>query len=308
LTTLCSPRSIRGTAIEIAWTTAHLVTYPFGLARDRARDPAERYTLTGLTPVHRGLLLGDVAAAGTPILLVHGVFDNRSVFTLLRRGLRRRGFGRVRTMNFPVYTHDVRAAARRLAVEVEQLVAETGYERIHVIGHSLGGLAARYYVQRLGGAARVHTVVTLGSPHGGTQLARLVPGPIFRQLRPGSDVVAELAEPAPGCTTRFLAFWTDLDALVTPKAAATIEHPDLIARNVLVPGAGHMSMPIDGRVIHQICTTLAHLDHDGALVTAGVTSISRPRRRRRSHLLDRRVPQQQALGSLLESKVDGRLS
>ena len=48
-----------------------------------------------LRPVHRGLIVGDVEAAGTPILLVHGVVDNRSVFTVLRRGLRRRGFGRV---------------------------------------------------------------------------------------------------------------------------------------------------------------------------------------------------------------------
>ena len=43
-------------------------------------------------------------------------------------------------------------------------MAETGFERIHVIGHSLGGLIARYYVTRLGGDARVHTLVTLGTP------------------------------------------------------------------------------------------------------------------------------------------------
>ena len=42
-------------------------------------------------------MIGDVEAAGTPILLVHGMVDNRSIFTLLRRGLRRRGFGRVLT-------------------------------------------------------------------------------------------------------------------------------------------------------------------------------------------------------------------
>jgi len=51
------------------------------------------------------------AAAGTPILLVHGLIDNRSVFTLLRRTLRRRGFGRVLTVNYSPFTPDVRAAA-----------------------------------------------------------------------------------------------------------------------------------------------------------------------------------------------------
>ena len=60
--------------------------------------------------------------------------DNRSIFTLLRLGLRRRGFGRVTSMNYSPFTADVRVAAAQLAEEVEALVAETGYERIHVVG------------------------------------------------------------------------------------------------------------------------------------------------------------------------------
>ncbi|HVA61241.1 MAG TPA: alpha/beta fold hydrolase [Mycobacteriales bacterium] len=274
--TVCSPTGIRGTAVEFAWTAAHLATYPLGVARERASEAtrSDLYTLAGLPPVQRGLLLGDVEAAGTPILLIHGIMDNRSVFTLLQRGLSRRGFGRVRTLNYQVFTHDIRSAARRLAAEVEQLAVDSGHERIHVIGHSLGGLIARYYVQRLGGDERVHTVVTLGSPHAGTQLARLAPGRLLRQLRPDSDVIAELAEPAPGCRTRFVAFWTDLDGVILPKHSARIDHPDLAARNIFVRGVGHLSMPIHRQVIHEICSTLAHLDSDGGLRTAGVTNIS----------------------------------
>ena len=56
--------------------------------------------------------------------------------------------------------------------------------------------------------------------------------------------MAELAEPAPGCRTRFLAVWSDLDQMIVPKRAARIDHPDLDARNVLVRGVGHMSLPI----------------------------------------------------------------
>jgi hypothetical protein len=83
----------------------------------------------------------------------------------------------------------------------------------------------------------------------------------------------ELAEPAPGLRTRFVAFWSDLDQLVVPKASGRIDHPDLSARNVLLRGVGHMSLPIDGRVVREITTLLAHLDADGATVTAGVTPI-----------------------------------
>jgi pimeloyl-ACP methyl ester carboxylesterase len=269
--TLLSPAGLRGSAVEVAWVAAHVVTYPLGMTQEKVRNDLDEYTLEKLPPVRRGLIIGDVEAAGTPILLLHGFVDNRSIFTLLRRALRRRGFGRIWTMNYHVLTSDVRDAARRLAQTVEMICEQTGYERIHVIGHSMGGLIARYYVQRMGGDARVHTLVTLGSPHAGTRAAHLLPRGVCRQMTPGSDVVRELRSPAPGCRTRFVSFWSDLDALISPKAAAKVEHPDLSVRNVFVRGAGHMSLPIDGRVTREIAATLAHLDHDGTAVSLGVT-------------------------------------
>jgi triacylglycerol lipase len=273
---LLSPTGLRGTAVEVAWVAAHAALYPLGVLAERARIDAPR-DLAKLSPVQRGLLIGDVEAAGTPILLVHGMVDNRSIFTLLRRGLRRRGFGRVLTLNYSPLTNDVRTAAERLAAHVELLCAETGFERVHVIGHSMGGMIARYYVQRLGGDERVHTLVTLGAPHTGTLAAHLVPSRLARQLRPDSDVVAELQGPAPGCRTRFLAVWSDLDQMIVPRRAARLEHPDLMARNVLVRGVGHMSLPINRRAVHEISVTLAHLDPTGETLTAGVTSIESDR-------------------------------
>ncbi|MHB2022088.1 MAG: esterase/lipase family protein [Mycobacteriales bacterium] len=247
----------RGLAVELAWTGAHLATYPFGIARERGGRAAERFGLAGMGPAQRGLLHTDLEAAGTPILLVHGVLDNRSVFARLRRGLRRRGFDRIRTVNYPVYTRDVRMAASRLAADVEEYATDTGYEQIHVIGHSLGGLLARYYVQRLEGDARVRTLVTLATPHSGTRLARLAPGGVLRQLTPDSDVIRELAEPAPTCRTRFVALWTGLDEMIRPASGARIEHPDLLATNVEIPGVGHLAMPAEGRVIHAVAEALA---------------------------------------------------
>ena len=275
--TLCTPAGLRGAGTEVAWVAAHSVLYPLGVLNEKgrpdARASADRFTLADLPPVQRGLLLGDVVAAGTPILLVHGLVDNRSVFTLLRRTLRRRGFGRVQTVNYSPFTQDVRTAAERLARLVEKTCEETGYERVHVVGHSLGGVIARYYVQRMGGDARVHTLCTLGSPHAGTWAAHLLPNRLVRQLRPGSDVMQELAAPVASCRTRFVAFWSDLDQLIVPKASARIDHPDLTVRNVQLRGVGHMSLPIDGRVVHEIATLLAHLDEDGTTRTAGVTRI-----------------------------------
>ena len=109
----------------------------------------------------------------------------------------------------------------------------------------------------------VATLVTLGTPHQGTLAARLFPNRLVRQLRPGSDVIEELAEPA-SCATRILAFHSDVDQLIVPARNAQVEHPDLTAVNVLVKGVGHNSLPINGRIVHETCTWLA--------VSAGVTS------------------------------------
>lgn len=270
--TLLSATTARGVAVEAAWITAHVAMYPLGVVEEQLRLQQERHSLEGLPPAQRGLLVGDVEAAGTPIVLVHGIFDNRSIFTLLRRGLHRRGFGSTYALNYSALTEDVRTVAARLGTLIEQVCGETGHERVHVIGHSLGGLIGRYLVQRLGGDERVHTLVTLGSPHQGTLPAHIVPLEIARQMRIDGDLIAELAEPAPGCRTRFVAFWSDIDQLVIPQSHARVEHPDLRARNVLVRGVGHLSLPVDGRVVREIATTLALLDEPGAADAQGSAS------------------------------------
>jgi hypothetical protein len=255
------PRVATGVAREAGWVTAHLVTYPFGLINEANAKPSRRHDLVGLSPHQRSLVHYAVDAAATPILLVHGIVDNHTIFAPLERALRRRGFTDLSSFDYGVLTTDVRATAADLAVAVEKLVAESGAEKVHVIGHSLGGLITRYYVQRMGGHERVHTVVTLGTPHQGTVLARAAALlPLVRQLRPGSDLIEELNAPAPDCDTRFIAFYSDLDQLILPSRNARIEHPDLRARNVAVRGIGHMSLTNDGGIAFQIAAALAHLD------------------------------------------------
>jgi triacylglycerol lipase len=258
--TLLSAATVKGVAIEAAWVTAHVAMYPLGIVEEQVRIQQERHSLEGLPPTQRGLLVGDIVAAGTPIVLVHGIFDNRSIFTLLRRGLHRRGFGSTYALNYSPWTDDIRSMAARLGDLVAQVCDETGHEQVHVIGHSMGGLIGRYLVQRMGGDDLVHTLVTLGTPHSGTLPAHVVPLELARQMRIGGALINELAEPAPGCRTRMLVIWSDIDQLVIPQAHGRLDHPDLKARNVLIRGVGHLSLPVDGRVIREIGTTLALLD------------------------------------------------
>lgn len=259
--TFGSPAGLRGLAVEWAWLGAHLALYPAGLLHEQFVATGDGYRTDALPPERRSLVVTDVAAAGIPILLVHGIMDNRSVFTVFRRALRRRGFGSVHAVNYSLFTGDVRTAAHELRGHVERLQELTGAEYVHIVGHSLGGMIARYYVQRLGGADVVDTLVTLGSPHTGTLSAYLMPTPLAAQLRPGSELLTELAEPAPGCPTRFLVVSSRMDQMIVPQRNARLTHPDLHVEQLELRDVGHLSLPIDPRSVHWVVSALARSDH-----------------------------------------------
>ena len=256
LRSVVSPAALAGTLTELAWVGAHALLYPLGARAERLRpDPGYRPGVQ--PPAVRARFADDPLAARVPVVLVHGLVDNRSVFSVMRRGLRRRGFAQVRSWNYSPLLRDVETAAAALGRHLERVCQDTGHERVHVVAHSLGGLVARYLVQRLGGDARVDSLVTLGTPHGGSRWAHVLPTPLVRQLRPGSPLLQELAAPAPGCRTRVTAVYSDLDQMVVPAASGRCDHPDLGVRNVLVRGVGHMSLPIHRTVLDEIAATLA---------------------------------------------------
>ena len=274
------PAGMRGLAVELAYTALHLSVYPWGLLDEALRPGgvhAHHRTET-LSPGERSLLVSDLDGSTTPVLLVHGIVDNRSIFHYLARALRRRGHGTVQAVNYSpmtAFTGDIRVAARDLGDHVERLCAVAGVDRVHVVGHSLGGLIARYYVQRLGGDARVDTLVTLGSPHRGSMIAHLLPPTLVsRQLQPGSDLLRELDEPAPGCRTRFLAVWSRMDQLIIPQRNARLSHPDLQVENVQRDHVGHMAMTIDPEVVHLVACTLARTRSSRRRVGAAATAVA----------------------------------
>jgi len=273
LRALCTPTTLTGGLTEMAWAGAHVLMYPFGRRAEQLRLDG-RFRPGVQPPSVRALFADDPLAARIPVLLVHGLVDNRSVFAVMRRSLRRRGFSTVCSWNYSPLLGDVAEGAADLAEKVERICEETGHERVHVVGHSLGGLIARYYVQRLGGSRRVDELVTLGTPHQGSRWAHVVPAGLIRQLRPGSEIYQELAEPAGGCTARITAIYSDIDQMVLPTSSGRCEHPDLSTRNVLVRGVGHMSLPIHRGVVDEVVATLAGVRRPAAPVVPAPPAVA----------------------------------
>ncbi len=192
----------------------------------------------------------------TPVLLIHGYGHNSSAWFMLRRALKRAGFTSVHTMNYNPLRHDVPEIAQKLSARVETIRFLTGAAKVNLVGHSLGGVVSRWYVQEAGGDLTVNTAVTLASPHKGTIAAWVPLGRTARELRPGAWLVRQLDARATPTEVRWVAFYGDCDALVQPAHSGRIDVPALAARNVLIPGMGHMGMLLSGEVVNRVVAEL----------------------------------------------------
>lgn len=239
------PATYAGHLKELTSTVVTAGVYPFGF-----RDPgfeAEPHF--------------DDSPVATPVLLVHGYGANKSNWLFVKRYLLQAGFGRVHALNYNPLTADIPALAARCATRAEEVRAHFGTERIHVIGHSLGGIIARYAVQ-VHGLEGVDVCVTVASPHGGVRMARhgspiatLSPFASGVQLRPDSSVMTLLRHSAQPGPTRFVAYYSNLD-LIVPARRAMILEPELEATNILVKDTGHLSIMLSRRLSSSIVDQL----------------------------------------------------
>jgi triacylglycerol lipase len=254
------PATYPGFIKEVAYASFNLAFYPAGLVGEALKVSDEVRLGDRYTPQTPLAYLAPEAAA-TPVILLHGYFHNRSAFVVMRRALKRFGFRHVDSMNYNVIGHDIAELAAELSEHVDEVLERAGGTKVHLVGHSLGGLVARYYIQRLGGAEKVHSCITLGTPHRGTYAALVGRGRAARQLRPGSPLITGLARSARQSSVRYVAFYSNLDPMVLPAAHAKITEPALRARNILIKDHGHISLLISRPLIRSVAEILCDLDH-----------------------------------------------
>jgi triacylglycerol lipase len=230
------------------------------------REVASTAVTAGLWPL--GLVGSPVVDARTgpggmddPVVLLHGFGANRSHWWFLARQLRNAGFTNIHAVNDHPWGAGLHQMAERCAERIEAIGHRHGTGRVHVIGHSLGGVLARYALGVLG-LRDVATCITIAAPHGGVPLARLamLTGgagivPVGYQLRPDSAEIALMRASARPSATRFVAYYANLD-LVVPARRAMIIEPELNATNLLVADHGHFSMMLSRGLASSIIVQL----------------------------------------------------
>ena len=219
------PRSTAGrlriVATEIVWTTlTYSVLMPFPRAFGR---PDSR-----LSP----------GAGALPVLLVHGYICNGGIWVRMRRFLEANGVA--------TYTHDLEPVyaeiddyAAALAGRIEDICNKSGAGRLIIVGHSMGGLAARACL-RARGSERVTKLITLGTPHHGTRTAPMGLGANARQMEPGSAWLETLARTESlGGPVPITSIYSSDDNVVVPAESSVLDQ----ARNIGLSGIGHVSLP-----------------------------------------------------------------
>ena len=188
-----------------------------------------------------------------PIIVIHGYAMNRANFLPLAYRLARAGLGPI--VGFEYWSLGrTAAAARQLAWFVEQVQAATGSPQVDIIGHSMGGVVGRYYVTLLGGDGAVANLVTLGSPHAGTDVSEYGVGHPTRELLVGSKLVQRLAAAPPPQDTRMLMIFSHADALVPAASQAAFDVPR--AEKIIYDDLGHVALLGSRRVAQAIIKRL----------------------------------------------------
>ncbi len=132
-----------------------------------------------------------------PVILVHGLFGFDRIGVPGARLHYFRGLvDYLATLG--CHAHAVRLPAAASVPERAQILADKidalAHDRVDIIAHSLGGLDARYALAHCGLAARVRSLVTIGTPHRGTPLADLATeGPLGLARRAVSALGLPLA-------------------------------------------------------------------------------------------------------------------
>lgn len=191
--------------------------------------------------------------APRPLLLIHGIVCNRSIWRPWLERLHAEGFAPIRAVNLEPLFADIEIHARRVEQEVQALQRDSNGARVAVVAHSMGGLVARAALRSIGPEA-VSRIVTLAAPHHGTQIARWFRWRPTRQMSPDSPWLRALNAAQEGHRGIGLTSIYSLnDNLIVPARSARLEGSEMHE----LRGFGHVGLLSSHRAIEYAVAALA---------------------------------------------------
>lgn len=185
-----------------------------------------------------------------PVLLVHGGLGNPGNFTKMIERLKADGY-RAFTIDLGLPGTDTAGNAVKIKTKVDEILATTRVTKVHLVGHSMGGLSTRYYIKRLGGLNQVATYTAFGSPQHGHPANACTPQELIPDLCPRSKVMRDLNR---GDDTPGSIYYTSIASKQAhPEEANGTWHPlDQGACLPLIDGGEHGKEPENERIYQAV--------------------------------------------------------
>ena len=216
-----------------------------------------------------------------PVILIHGTSARTGDFQDLAAQLRQLGWA----VFVPTYgnraTGPIEDSADQVRAYIEAVLHATDAEKVIIVGHSQGGLLARYYIKNLGGDKTVKHLITLSTPHHGTSLGGMLSvlaqsprgagimrtmidnyfGPAGMQHIAGSDFLTQLNDTAPTKGPGYTCLATRTDSTVVPAESSFLDGADNAWVQDYHPLAVvlHEDMPRDRRVRDLVTSAIEQL-------------------------------------------------
>jgi pimeloyl-ACP methyl ester carboxylesterase len=189
----------------------------------------------------------DQAIGQRGVVFVHGFVCNRGLWNPWMKELRARKTPFIAVNLEPLFG-SIDHYPGIIEAAVARIEAATGGP-VTLVGHSMGGLAIRAWLLQFDADDRVHRVVTIGSPHQGTWLARYGHTVNGKEMRLRSAWLTELAAAEPAArASRFTCFYGHCDNIVFPAVSGTLPG----AQNLHVPGTAHVQMAFQAVVFNEV--------------------------------------------------------
>ena len=152
------------------------------------------------------------------IVLVHGIFNSGHVLFWMKWVLERNGY---ECFSPNLWPFDGRKGLEYAAEDLKKKIDKRfgRDEDISIIGFSMGGIVARYYLQKLKGYQRTINFFSIATPHNGSYWAYFpYPTKGVKQLRPNSDFLNQLnADETNLKKLNLFSYWTPLDTSIVPS-------------------------------------------------------------------------------------------
>ncbi len=206
-------RSLCKTILSEVWVTFYLYTFaqvflPIWQRLNRALLPQ--------TPTS--------AARGPVVVLVHGFVCNSGMWGAMRRHLNTAGYTRVYAVNLDPFYRSMATSLAQFERELDNILQRENVREAVIIGHSMGGVLARVFQNQH--ADRVRAAISIGAPHGGTDLARLVSTINAGPARPDTRWLVQfnqaMAAERDVKNLPALNIWSDRDNIVYPQGNAKL--------------------------------------------------------------------------------------